>query len=775
MWRNLEIRERVGRGQFGDVYRAWDPAIDRDVALKLLRREDATRGADLVVVEEARLMARVRHPNVVTIYGAAHHDGFTGLWMEFIQGRTLEGELREQGPFESSEVTSVGIELCRALSAVHTAGLVHRDVKAPNVMREVTGRVVLGDFGTGLDLDDEAAGPTLAGTPVYLAPEVFKREPATPLSDVYSLGVLLFHLTTGSYPVKGRSLAELRDRHALGTRERLRDVRPNLPPAFADVVDRALAPIPDDRFSSAAELERALVTSVAPAVEDVVPAQGTWVSLLRSRRTRLTAGALLVAALAVISGLSARSRLAKLVAPEHVQSLAVLPLDNLSGDPEQEYLAAGMTDALITELGQIAALRVISRTSSGQYKGRRKPLPEIAKELNVDAIVEGSVLRSGERLGITVQLVQAREDRHLWSKSYDRDLRDVLTLHREVAQTIAEQVQVTLTQSDRARLTAAASIDPVALDAYLQGRYLWNQGNLSARQKSIPYLEEAIRRSPKFATAWAGLSDAYFDLASEAPPATEARASLIAKTKTSAQTAVEIDPASSDARVALAWALWTFDWDWRGAEQEFKSALTLAPNNAMAHQGYAMLQRAMGNVDQSLFHARRSRELDPISTLASSAFVEALLSAGHTDEALNQAQTTLELHPGRWIAHEKLGHAYLARGTYDEAIRELEISAQLSGGRDMNKGLLGSALGRAGRRTEAETIAADLENQDTRHRSTALALVYTALGDHDRAFMWLERGVRDKTIFLYVNSMSGLAPLRPDPRFDDLLKRMGLP
>ena len=271
IWGSLEIREHVGRGRFGDVYRAWDPAIDRHVALKLLRRGAAQPSADSIVVHEGRLMGRVRHPNVATIYGAANHGGRTGLWMEFIDGRTLEAELRENGTFGVAEARTIGIELCRALSAVHAAGLLHRDVKSQNVMRDATGRVVLGDFGTGLELDDdEGTETTLAGTPVYLAPEVLKGGAATPRSDVYSLGVLLFHLVSGSYPVTGRSIAEIKRAHVTGARARLIDLRPDVPIAFAEAVERAIAPDPAARLASAAQVEQLLERSIGVATDDTV-------------------------------------------------------------------------------------------------------------------------------------------------------------------------------------------------------------------------------------------------------------------------------------------------------------------------------------------------------------------------------------------------------------------------------------------------------------------------------------------------------------------------
>ena len=267
-WGTLRVQERIGRGRFGDVYRAWDQSLDREVALKLLRRQATVQGpADTQVIAEGRLMARVRHPNVATIYGAQRIEGRTGLWMELIRGRTLEAALAERGPFGGDDVARVGIELCRALEAVHRAGLVHRDVKAQNVLQETTGRIVLGDFGTGLELEEAEADPvSIAGTPAYLAPEIFHHAPATAASDLYSLGALLFHLATGAYPVQGRSFRELRAAHARGERTTLRTRRPDLPEALVVAVEAALEPDPSRRFESAAAMETALATS--PPVGD---------------------------------------------------------------------------------------------------------------------------------------------------------------------------------------------------------------------------------------------------------------------------------------------------------------------------------------------------------------------------------------------------------------------------------------------------------------------------------------------------------------------------
>jgi len=318
VWGTLEIREHIGRGRFGDVYRAWDPAIDRDVALKLLRRTAVESSSDSVVVREGRLMGRVRHPNVATIFGAAHQDGRTGLWMEFVDGRTLEAELRDRGSFAVAEATRIGIELCRALNAVHDAGLLHRDVKAQNVMRDRSGRVVLGDFGTGLELDDDkGAETTVAGTPVYLAPEIFTGQPPTPRSDIYSLGVLLFHLVTASYPVTGRSVAEIKRAHSNGGRTRLIDLCRDAPTAFAEVVEQAIAADPATRPATARDMEELLERTMTPGVGAIRPSTPRYVLLLGMTFAVLTAAAVAVP--------SSRNLLSGVFRPSRAPNGAAIP------------------------------------------------------------------------------------------------------------------------------------------------------------------------------------------------------------------------------------------------------------------------------------------------------------------------------------------------------------------------------------------------------------------------------------------------------------------
>ena len=411
-WSTLRLLEKVGEGAFGEVYRAWDTRLDRDVALKLLRRQESLHArVASAVIDEGRMLAQVRHPNVVTVYGADRSAGRVGLWMEFIHGRTLEQVLTDQGPFTAREATLIGLDLCRALSAVHRAGLLHRDIKTHNVMREDGGRIVLMDFGTGLDhapdSDDSASG--LAGTPLYMAPEILDGQEASVRSEIYSLGVLLYRLVTGSYPVEGRSLQEVRDKHARAEGTGVRDARPDLPETFAQIVERALSRRPDDRYDSAAEMEAAL----ASTTEAARPAAAV------SARLAIAVSLVVIAVAASFWVAFGRSQ---------PPVIAVLPFKNLSVEPDSDYFVDGLTDEVIRNLSVIDGLSVRSSTSSFVFKNKPRNTREVGSQLNADLVLEASVLRLGNRLRINAQLVRAADDLPLWSGRFDRELKDIFAI-----------------------------------------------------------------------------------------------------------------------------------------------------------------------------------------------------------------------------------------------------------------------------------------------------------------------------------------------------------
>jgi serine/threonine-protein kinase len=464
-WRHLDLLEVLGTGAFGVVYRAWDPHLAREVALKVLTR-DASFGA--LVIQEASLLARVRHPNVVSIYGADRFNGEVGLWMELVRGRTLKDVIRERGTFGAREAALVGLDLTRALAAVHGAGLVHRDVKAQNVMREEGGRIVLMDFGAGIDVESEGRTfrQKLIGTPVYVAPEQFDEPHSTPRSDIYSLGVLLYHIVTGSYPITASDLPSAEAAHEKGERRRLRDARPDLPAGFIRIVERAMHPDPQERYATAGELEVDLADFVVR--DDRRIQEAATARERQSERHTLLAAALAAVVLvtASIAGWMYWSRRDR--SPEYpataagLRSIAVLPFANLTGDPAQDYFVDGMTDLLNDHLASISSLRVTSRTSAMSFKDAKQPATRIGSALNVEGLIEGSVARSGDQLRVTVQLIHAGTDVRLWGHTYEREVKDAFRLQSEIARTIAGELRAVFDPERQAAAHQEQQVDASA-------------------------------------------------------------------------------------------------------------------------------------------------------------------------------------------------------------------------------------------------------------------------------------------------------------------------
>jgi len=460
-----------------------------------------------------------------------------------------------------------------------------------------------------------------------------------------------------------------------------------------------------------------------------------------------------------------------------VSSIVVLPLENLSGDPAQEYFADGMTDALIGDLARIGELRVISRTSSMHYKGTKKSLPEIAGELKVDGVVEGTVQRSGERVRIRVQLIHAATDWHLWAETYERDVRDVLDLQSEIARAIAREVQIKTTPAEQARLTPRRPVAPKAYDDYLQGRYLyWNKRTEENLGKAIEHFQSTIREDPNYAPAYVGLADCYNALGSvmiSALPPLEARR----RAAEAAVKALEIDPALAEAHSALGHDK-HFNWDWEAAEREFNLAIELNPNYAHAHSFYAGYLMTRGRVEESLAASNRARELDPFSLSISVHRGFLLGNARRYDEASEQLRRVIAMDPNHYQAYWFLGHIYAFNGQLDEAVAASEKAVSLSGREPSALGMLGLVYGLAGRKGEATKVLNELLELNERRYVTpaAMAFVYIGLGDKDQAFVWLEKAYRERSYFIAWLKVSPIVDsLRSDPRFAELVRRVGLP
>jgi len=459
--------------------------------------------------------------------------------------------------------------------------------------------------------------------------------------------------------------------------------------------------------------------------------------------------------------------------PSPIRSLAVLPLENLSGDSSQDYFADGMTDELITDLAHISALRVVSRTSVVMYKGTRKPLPEIARELNVDAVVEGTVLRSGEQVRITAQLIQAPADEHLWAESYEGNLRDTLALQNQVARAIAEQIQIELTPHEQGVLKSARVVDPQAFEDYLKGRYFWNKRTADGLKKAIEYFNQAIEKDPKYARAYSGLADTYallgdWEYGVLAPKEAYPRA------KAAASRALELDNTLSEAHTSLA-SLGMFDWDWRSAGEEFRRAIELNPGYATAHHWYAWHLNLLGRKSEAIAEMRKAESLDPLSLIVSADMADVLFVSRLYDESIRQSRKTLDMDRNFALAHFELGQAYVQKRMYREAIAELQRAIELSGYSTTCTSNLAYAYAESGRRDEAVKILKDLTKHSNGFSNAAeIALIYAGLDEKDQAMAWLEKAYAERfnpSILL----RPAFDPLRSDPRFQDLLRRIGLP
>jgi TolB-like protein/DNA-binding winged helix-turn-helix (wHTH) protein/Flp pilus assembly protein TadD len=510
--------------------------------------------------------------------------------------------------------------------------------------------------------------------------------------------------------------------------------------------------------------------------KSVQQVQGTGLTVAPRRRLgparRVIIALALVLSLSILAVWLFRSRGR---APTGIRSLAVLPLENLSGDASQDYFADGMTDELISDLGQISALRVISRTSVMVYKGARKPLPQIARELNVDAVVEGTVLRSGDQVRITAQLIDASADKHLWSQSYEGELRDTLALQSKVARAIADQIQISLNPREQAALKSAKIVNPEAYVSYLKGRYFWNKRSAESLKVALAYFNQAVDEDPAYAQAYSGLADTYALLGDWQYAVMTPREAL-PKAKAAAIKALELDSALGEAHNSLAFCLDGFDWAFDSAGKEFLRAIELNPGYATAHHWYAWHLALLHRYDEALAEMRKATSLDPLSLVINADLAELLALAHSYDESIQQSRKAIEMDPNFALAHNQLGQAYIQKQMYDDAVAELRKAVRLSGGSPTCMANLARAYVVSGKRSEAVKLLNDLKKRSNPGYSNAseIAMIYASLGDTDQAMNWLEKGYEER-FNPGVLLRPGFDPLRSDSRFQNLVHRIGLP
>ncbi len=788
-----EILSPIGAGGMGEVYRAKDTRLKRDVAIKVLPERLAKDPEALNRFErEAQAVAALSHSNILAIYDVGTEGETSYVVTELLEGETLRERVRRSAiPWRKA--IEIGTAIADGLAAAHAKGIIHRDLKPENIFLTLDGLVKILDFGLArmtpaageVSPGKQADTPTMTldtrpgtvlGTVNYMSPEQISGRATDARTDVFSVGCVLHEMVTGSRAFTGKSIAETTTAILRDEPSPIADSGQVIPLELDREITRCLEKKPQQRIQSARDLAFAL----RDLLSDSGLSKPTGAYAGPRMRTMfgvpVAVGVVAVVALLLTFNVGGwRELLFGPTATDRIDSLAVLPLKNLSDDPEQEYFADGMTEALIANLGQISGLdRVISHRTVMRYKGTDKSLPEIARELNVDGIVDGSVQRFGDRVLIRVNLIHAPTDRQLWSKSYNSDHRDILTQQNKVARAIAHEIQVKLTPQEQARLAGARLVRPAAHEAYLRGRHWWNKRTGEGLNKGIEFFNLAIDNDPDYAMAYAALADAYvllgyYDLL----PPKEA----CPKAREAAQKALGIDDTLAEAHASLALIKACFEWDWVGAEREFREAVELNPSYPTAHHWYACCLSFVGRHEEAAAEIERAQELDPLSVIISASVGLLDYYARRYDKAIKQLRSTLELDPDFAVARLRLSWVYERKSMDRQAFEEYRRWLALSGFGVEDLANFRSAYEESGLTGAHQWHLDYLRDESTRRYVSAFefARLHTLLGETDQAFGSLEKAYEERSSWMTALKVDpAFDHLRDDPRFDDLLRRVGL-
>jgi eukaryotic-like serine/threonine-protein kinase len=789
----FKILRLLGKGGMGEVFAAEDIKLRRPVALKFLPEDlSCDRQTLQRFMREARAASALDHPNICTVYEIGEHEHQAFIAMQYLEGETLQHRVQE-GPLEISEVLELSMQIADALDAAHLAGIIHRDIKPANIFVTARRQAKILDFGLAKHQRSVAPAVTKAkasrreaeplseesltspgsalGTVAYMSPEQVRGDDLDVRSDLFSFGAVLYEMTTGEHAFSGRTSGMIFDailnREAIPTTQ----IRREVPLELEQIISKALEKDREVRYQHANEIRADLKRLRRDTDSGRLTIINNPSAKSASRRVaarRWSIGLVSVAVIA-IGAAAAWFGTHPNSSARTIHSLAVLPLKNLSGDPSQQYFVDGMTDELITGLSQVSALKVISRTSSDAYQGTHKMLPQIARELNVDAIVEGSVQRSGDRVRVNAQLIYAPQDTTLWAKSYDRDLREVLSLQSAVARDVADEIRVSMTSSEKKRVGNERPVNPMALEAYWQGQYHLGRfgtgGGKDERFLAIDYFEKATKLDPGFARAYVGLADAHN------PNGITPLPEEVTVVQESLASALAAEPDLADAHLHLARFKEFHDWDFAAAEREFQRVIELEPNNAWAHDFYGDYLENMGQNQLGLKQEQLAQQLDP----ANEHLIDGCNHRGEYARALQIALNNVAVHPDDGSWHGYLYLAYLHTGNQKGTVEALARAMALYGYPEMASAL-SNEYRRSGYDMAMRLAARDFEKLlGNPTHPTWIAEIYLNLGDKENAMKWLETAYSQRDGFLVSLGAPVWDPLRADTRFRDLVKRVGLP